>query len=357
LSTEEYDYLVTLALAQKELVRILQSRTALDERAAELKKTIEGLSSLIGGVADDPSANGTVGANLGGISAAIRVVLRESESGPLPPTSIRDELVKLGVNLSEYASPMTVVHNTLGRLERQGEVVKHADGYAWKWRPGEEPKRSEGTGKGDKPGMEQIDNPKTLSDAILLIIKATRERECITASDVVNRLARLQVLADPRSVESILTHLASGKNRRINAWNATDGSGLVGYEWLGNPRSQSERTNALKAVVNMDKVGLGKADRSLTFNEAILLTLQDSPGFVPVSEIKERLFTLGYRAAQPKMIAEMLNDLAKDGKISGAIGPNGVIGYGLKEETTKGLLGPAERFEQQTQVRRRSNAG
>ena len=97
--------------------------------------------------------------------------------------------------------------------------------------------------------------------------------------------------------------------------------------------------------------------RSPTFNEAIRLTVQDSSGFVTVAEIKEGLSTLGYWAAQPNMVAEMSSNLAKDGKINRAIGPNGVVGYGLKDETTKGLRGAAERFEQQTQVRRRSNAG
>jgi hypothetical protein len=98
-----------------------------------------------------------------------------------------------------------------------------------------------------------LDNPKTLSDAISLIFKATREHECLTLADVLFRLNRAQVNTNPQEVKSLLSVLASGENRRIGALNAPDGSGLVGYEWLGNPRSQSEQTNALKAVLHMDK--------------------------------------------------------------------------------------------------------
>ena len=108
-----------------------------------------------------------------------------------------------------------------------------------------------------KLNMEQLDNPKTLTDAILLVIKATRDRECITASDVVSRLGQMQVAAKPRSVATILSRLASGRERLIDAWRSpVDGS--VGYEWRGSPRSRSEQMSALKAIVGMNKIGLGR---------------------------------------------------------------------------------------------------
>jgi len=118
------DYRRALEAARRELAKVLQDRSELDRRAAELKKTIEGLSALCD-EADHP-AGLLQGGSLAdvGISDAIRAVLRETDNPAMSPTEIRDELKKREVNLEDYASEMTVIHNTLARLERQGEIIK-----------------------------------------------------------------------------------------------------------------------------------------------------------------------------------------------------------------------------------------
>jgi hypothetical protein len=137
---KEEDYRRALDAARKDLTKVLQDRTELDQRASELKKTIEGLSALCD--EEDYSTGLPEGATLAdvGISNAIRVVLRDTSDPALTPTEIRDELEKRGLNLSEYASEMAVIHNTLARLERQGEVIKltNRDGvpYAYAIRTG-----------------------------------------------------------------------------------------------------------------------------------------------------------------------------------------------------------------------------
>ena len=214
----------------------------------------------------------------------------------------------------------------------------------------------------DGYGIDQIDleNPKTWADAVLLTLKDTGWGESLPATEVADRLAQLLGHVDPHKIETILSQLASEKNRLIEARNSKgDGSGVPVYYFLGPARSRLERTNARKAVVGMDKIGLGNAEsgRPLTFTEAILFVLRGSPGFMTAAEVEEWLFRRGYFAHQPNMVATILSNMAKDGKINGAIGPNGLIGYGLNEEMTKEQREAAERFEQQTQVRRRSALG
>lgn len=104
-----------------------------------------------------------------------------------------------------------------------------------------------------KLGMDQNDNPKTLTDAILLVLKATREMECITASDVVSRLTEMQIDAPPRSVATILSRLY--KERRIDSYLDRPGGSLVAYQWRG-PRTKSDAFNAKRTLAELGKRGV-----------------------------------------------------------------------------------------------------
>ena len=58
-----------------------------------------------------------------GITDAIRQVLSKSKI-PLSALEIKSGLENSGVDLSGYANPGAVIHNTLTRLEKQREVVR-----------------------------------------------------------------------------------------------------------------------------------------------------------------------------------------------------------------------------------------
>jgi hypothetical protein len=115
-----------LVAASDEMQKLLKQRSEIDTRIAQLKKTMEALTALM---APSPSESDAMtfydelgmGAQLG-ISDAIRQVLRESKI-PLSPTEIKAALANRGIDLS-YANPGTVIHNTLNRLERQGELIR-----------------------------------------------------------------------------------------------------------------------------------------------------------------------------------------------------------------------------------------
>jgi hypothetical protein len=121
------EYREALSAAREDLRQVLADRAALDQRAGELKKIIDGLAVLCDET--DHSSGIETGESLSGvgITDAIRSVLRDTEDPAMSPTEIRDELKKRGVKLDDYASEMTIIHNTLARLEKQNEVIKLSD--------------------------------------------------------------------------------------------------------------------------------------------------------------------------------------------------------------------------------------
>jgi len=118
------EYLRTLANIEHETEQLLKDRARIDERLIQLTKAADSLRDLLA----TPTAGvldlyyGRVVSELG-ITDAIREVLGESKM-PMAISTIKSELIDRGVSLSEYANPGAVIHNTLTRLERQGEVVR-----------------------------------------------------------------------------------------------------------------------------------------------------------------------------------------------------------------------------------------
>jgi hypothetical protein len=119
-------YQKALRVAKKELQALLKERADLDIRITQLKQTVTNLAVLTGETSEledtsDPNE---------GISNGIRRVLFTS-SVPLTPPQIRDALVKAGFSM-DYSSVLTVIHNTLKRLEKQGEVTQTPSGWTVK---------------------------------------------------------------------------------------------------------------------------------------------------------------------------------------------------------------------------------
>lgn len=121
------EYKNALEAAHREIQHCLEERARIDERLAQLKSTSEALSKLLNienahlikqlaelsiQVPADP-----------GITKAIRELLANSKI-PLAATEIKAGVETLGVDLSQYVNASAVVHNTLTRLEKQGELVR-----------------------------------------------------------------------------------------------------------------------------------------------------------------------------------------------------------------------------------------
>jgi len=128
------EYKQMLQKARRDLEAALQERGQLDSRIAALKQTIGGLAPLSGELPDGGEDLVDAVMETAGISNGIRRVLSKSPT-PLSAPEIRDALVKkpeYKEKLESYASPLTVIHNTLARLMRQDEVISLPMGFALK---------------------------------------------------------------------------------------------------------------------------------------------------------------------------------------------------------------------------------
>jgi predicted nucleic acid-binding Zn-ribbon protein len=131
---DEYEH--AMVAASEEVQELLKERARIDERLSRLKNTIDGLAALLTPSPSENSSASWSGAMAGlmgisfpdiseaGISDAIRQILADSKL-PITAPQIRDALTARKVELSQYANPLAVIHNTLTRLEKQGEVIRH----------------------------------------------------------------------------------------------------------------------------------------------------------------------------------------------------------------------------------------
>ena len=132
-------FLKALNDANAEIQRLIKQRNEIDLKLSKLKQTVSALSALcerpLPELKVQPRA--TVDADLG-ISDAIRKVMFESKL-PMTAPQIRDSLLNLGYDVDQYSSILTVIHNTIKRMEKQGEIaeVKTSGGVfvGWIYKP------------------------------------------------------------------------------------------------------------------------------------------------------------------------------------------------------------------------------
>ena len=119
-------YSKALEDARAEMAGTLRMRSRIDARLTQLKSTIEVLSALLEGPPKPDQDDSLEILDSVGISEAIRQVLRETGDS-LTPNQVKAKLTEANFDLSKYANPSAVIHNTLKRLEAQGEVVPVRD--------------------------------------------------------------------------------------------------------------------------------------------------------------------------------------------------------------------------------------
>lgn len=122
MSAEE-NYRKAIQEAEEEVARLTVIRASIDRKLAQLKAAITALSSLL---EEPPKAEDPTTIVDAGISNAIRQVLREAAVG-LTPAQIKARLSEAKFDLSKYANPSAVIHNTIKRLHGQEEVVPVRD--------------------------------------------------------------------------------------------------------------------------------------------------------------------------------------------------------------------------------------
>ena len=117
-------YKKTLDQAREDLALLIEQREALDTQIARVTKTVEALTAMCDDT--DHSKNllvDEIALDSLGVTDAIRHILAESRH-PLSVPQIRDALEARGLHSERYANFLTVIHNTLKRLEKQGQATK-----------------------------------------------------------------------------------------------------------------------------------------------------------------------------------------------------------------------------------------
>jgi len=150
-----------LVEAKAKLDKLVNERKRIDKEIVDWKRVFDSLTAVSEEVSDSlpPDVEVVVSAQFVGpyeeqsddpskqvsspplrlnFTDAIREILRLREARDFVPVpAIRDELVAWGFDFSKYKQELVPVHNTLKRLEEQGEVraVKNARGllagYQW----------------------------------------------------------------------------------------------------------------------------------------------------------------------------------------------------------------------------------
>jgi hypothetical protein len=134
-------YEMALKEAKKALEGAYEQRSAIEQRILWLKQTIDGLTALCQPEASEdlvqvkgdqvPEGYNT------SLTDAIRRIFSETSEPMLTPPEVRHALLAMGVNLAKYKQPLVPIHNTLKRLEAQGELIPFIDdagdhrGYRW----------------------------------------------------------------------------------------------------------------------------------------------------------------------------------------------------------------------------------
>ncbi len=105
------DYHKAFEAATREMETLLQQRADLEQRILHLRQTLVTLSRLCGYT---PTVSW-------GMSDGIRFLLKRA-GRPMTAVDIRDELSSWGFDLSKYANDLSVIHTTLKRLHKAGEL-------------------------------------------------------------------------------------------------------------------------------------------------------------------------------------------------------------------------------------------
>ena len=118
-------YKSALDSAKAELSDLIQKREEISQRIVRLQQTVSSLEALR---EEDDAEKVTVQVHKGprftaNLTDAMRFLFEEYKDKVFTPTEVRNHLISMGVDLSKYAQQMVPIHNTLKRLEQQGEIA------------------------------------------------------------------------------------------------------------------------------------------------------------------------------------------------------------------------------------------
>ena len=121
------DYKRAYETAKKELADLLSQQAATEKRLVTLRKHIQSLAELCEseGVEIEPSVEAAFLLETSTLADEIRRVFGAANyDTAFRPGKIKDELEKLGRDLSQYQNPQSTIHMVLKRMAESGEIVE-----------------------------------------------------------------------------------------------------------------------------------------------------------------------------------------------------------------------------------------
>ncbi len=113
-------YKIALTQAQKELAETVHKRDYLNLEIVRLQNLVKGLA-LSAEKSEKTEQMAEVMKHQLGITQIIKAILNQSSEW-LSPVQVRDELRRMGFELSHYANPMALIHQSLIRLAADGRI-------------------------------------------------------------------------------------------------------------------------------------------------------------------------------------------------------------------------------------------
>ncbi len=134
-----------LETAHRKLAELLTERSKIDKEIVDWKRVTDSLLAVSKHEDSDPSdvqvssLDGESGRKTIKFTDGVRLILKQNADREVPISvpEIREQLINLGFDFAKYAQPLVPIHNTLKRLEDQGEVSPLKNeygqtlGYRW----------------------------------------------------------------------------------------------------------------------------------------------------------------------------------------------------------------------------------
>jgi len=123
------DYVSAYERAQSELADLLTQRDLLEKRIVVVRQALGTLATLCESekAQIEPSAEAAYLLQNSSFADEIRAVMRLAYPEYLRPVEARDQLEKLGHDLSKYQNPMATIHMVLKRMAESGEIEEGRD--------------------------------------------------------------------------------------------------------------------------------------------------------------------------------------------------------------------------------------
>jgi len=124
------DYKRAYESARKELADLLLEQEKIDKRLVIVRKSLQTFAELCAneGIEIDPSAEAAYLLEHSTLADDIRAILNAHHGLFYRPSAIKDELQRLGHDLSQYGNSQSTIHMVLKRMVQSGDVEEKKDG-------------------------------------------------------------------------------------------------------------------------------------------------------------------------------------------------------------------------------------